>query len=69
MSGADSEATRDSDERIQRIVDRARREVGVRDLTTFCVARIWTALQVVGAACSTWHASRDRDSQSPPEQQ
>ena len=40
MSGPNSEATRGSDERIQRIVDRARREVGVRDLTTFCVARI-----------------------------
>ena len=46
-----------SEQRIRRIVERAQREVGIRDLLTFCLARIWTVLLILGAVCSAWYAS------------
>ena len=65
MSESSTQQGRTSEERIQRIVRRARREVGVRDLLTFCFARIWTVLLILGAVCSAWYASTGNHTHSP----
>ncbi len=65
MSDSDVEQTRDSEQRIRRIVDRARHETGLRDLVTFCVARIWSVLLILGAVCSAWYASSGKHPPSP----
>lgn len=54
-----------SEQRIRRVVDRARREAGLRDLLTFCLARIWTVLLILGAVCSAWYASTGNHTRSP----
>ena len=40
---------REHDRRVQTILTRARRETGVRDLLTFGLATMWTALLSLGA--------------------
>ena len=65
MSGPSVQQERTSQERIRRIVRRARQEVGVRDLLTFCLARIWTVLLILGAVYSAWYASKGSQNHSP----
>ena len=65
MNGQD-DVTSTSPERIRRIVDRARREVGVRDLVTFCVAHIWCVLLILGAVCCRWYVSHQDAALRPP---
>ena len=65
MSDPPVEQNDRSGQRIRRIVQRARREVGLRDLLTFCVARIWSVLLILGAVCSVWYAKHGDHSSSP----
>lgn len=58
MSNSSVDQTSNSEQRIRRIVSRARRETGLRDLVTFCVARMWSVLLILGAVCSAWYASK-----------
>ena len=67
MNGPD-DAPSTSPERIRRIVERARREVGLRDLATFCVVQIWAALLILGAVCLRWYVSHGDAATRPPEQ-
>jgi hypothetical protein len=49
---AESEVERDErahERRVEQILRRARREVGLRDFLTFCGARLWTAVLAIGA--------------------
>ncbi len=45
----------DSPDRVDRILGRHRREVALRDVLTFGLARIWTALlSMTGAVAAAW---------------
>ena len=50
---------REHDRRVAAILKRARRETGARDLLTFTLAKMWTALLAIGAVAysllSKWH--------------
>lgn len=48
--GDDRDFNKGSDERVNRILARSRREAGVRDLVTFGAGRAWLAVVSVGAA-------------------
>ncbi len=65
MSESSAQQVQTSQQRIRQIVRRARREVGVRDLLTFCLARIWTVLLILGAVSSAWSASIGNQTRSP----
>ncbi len=65
MSEPNAQQAHTSEQRIRRVIQRARREVGIRDLLTFCLARIWTVLLILGAVCSAWYASAGNHTRSP----
>ena len=58
---SDPEAFQDDqahERRVQRILKQARRETGLRDLLTFCGARVWIAILALGAAAYVAIANR-----------
>ena len=65
MSEMNDQQARPSEVRISRIVQRAQREVGLRDLLTFCLVQIWTFFLLFGVVCSAWWALIDRQSRPP----